>query len=459
MLEKAKRNFWQIWNMNFGFFGIQFSFGLQQSNMSAIYKYLGADEASLPMLWLAGPITGLILQPIIGAISDGTWSPKFGRRKPFFLIGALVSSVVLIAMPFSSSIFMAASLLWILDAANNIAMEPYRAFVADKLSKEQHSIGFLMQSFFTGLGSTLSNFTPAILVSFGFLAITDKMSNGIPTFTYWAFFIGSFAAIVSILVTVLTTKEYPPTNKELAEMQIEKQKGNIVYRVFNDIATAFREMPLTMKQLIPVKFFTWYAMFCYWQSITGTLASSIFHTSDAKSEAYSKAQLLTGNLNGTYNIICFMVAFALVPLAYKIGAKGVHFIALILGGLGLLAIPYLDNHTVLFTIWNPFGGSIVISTIYLYSFGLGIAWASMLAMPYQLLAGSIPKGKIGVYMGIFNMFIVIPMIIQIFTMQYFVFDLLGKNPVNVVRLGGLFLVIGAFFTLFISVKNKNEIVN
>lgn len=459
MLEKAKLNFWQIWNMNFGFFGIQFSFGLQQSNMSAIYKYLGADEASLPMLWLAGPITGLILQPIIGAISDGTWSPKFGRRKPFFLIGALISSVALIAMPFSSSIFMAASLLWILDAANNIAMEPYRAFVADKLPKKQHSIGFLMQSFFTGLGSTLSNFTPAILVSFGFLAITDKMSNGIPTFTYWAFFIGSFAAIVSILVTVLTTKEYPPTETELAEMQIEKQKGNIVFRVFNDIATAFREMPLTMKQLIPVKFFTWYAMFCYWQSITGTLASSIFHTSDAKSEAYSKAQLLTGNLNGTYNIICFMVAFALVPLAYKIGAKGVHFIALILGGLGLLAIPYLDNHTVLFTIWNPFGASIVISTIYLYSFGLGIAWASMLAMPYQLLAGSIPKGKIGVYMGIFNMFIVIPMIIQIFTMQYFVFDLLGKNPVNVVRLGGLFLVIGAFFTLFISVKNKNEIVN
>ena len=458
MYKKAKLNFWQIWNMNFGFFGIQFSFGLQQSNMSAIYKYLGANEASLPMLWLAGPVTGLILQPIIGAISDGTWSPRFGRRKPFFLIGAIVSSIALIAMPFSKTIFMAASLLWILDAANNIAMEPYRAFVADKLPPEQHSIGFLMQSFFTGLGSTLSNFTPAILVSFGFLAITDKMSNGIPTYTYWAFFIGSFAAIISILVTVLTTKEYPPTDNELTVMQLEKSKGNIFYRVFINILNAFREMPLTMKQLIPVKFFTWYGMFCYWQYITGALAESVFGTSDASSSGYAQAQLLTGNLNGTYNIICFMVAFALIPLALKIGAKGVHFAALMLGGLGLVALPYLSNSVVLFSIVNPFGTSISISTIYIYSFGLGIAWASMLAMPYQLLAGSIPKGKIGVYMGIFNMFIVIPMIIQIFTMEYFVYDLLGSNPVNVVRLGGLFLMLGGFFTLFISVKNKNQMV-
>lgn len=458
-IHKVRLNFWQIWNMNFGFFGIQFSFGLQQSNMSAIYKYLGADEASLPMLWLAGPITGLVIQPIIGAISDGTWSPKFGRRKPFFLIGALISSVALIAMPFSNTIFMAASLLWILDAANNIAMEPYRAFVADKLPSKQLSIGFLMQSFFTGLGSTLSNFTPAILVSFGFLAITDKMENGIPTYTYWAFFIGSFAAIVSILVTILSTKEFPPTEEELAIMTLEKTKGTILFRLFNDIKSAFVEMPLTMKQLIPVKFFTWYAMFCYWQYITGALSISVFNTSDANTSGYAEAQLLTGNLNGTYNIICFIVAFALLPLAYKIGAKGVHFIALSLGGIGLLSIPFLSNETTLFMMWNPFGNPIKISTIYLFSFGLGIAWASMLAMPYQLLAGSIPKGKIGVYMGIFNMFIVIPMIIQIVTMQYFVFDLLGKNPINVIRLAGIFLILGGLFTLFISIKNKNEVVD
>ena len=323
MIQKTKMNFWQIWNMNFGFFGIQFSFGLQQSNMSAIYKYLGADEASLPMLWLAGPVTGLLVQPIIGAVSDGTWSPKFGRRKPFFLIGALIASLALVLMPFSTTIFMAASLLWILDAANNIAMEPYRAFVADRLPKEQHSIGFLMQSFFTGLGITLANFTPAILVSLGILAITDKFENGIPTYTYWAFFIGAFASVATILLTVFTTKEIPPTAQEF-ELLIEKKKVPVVKRTFTEIKEAFVNMPLTMKQLIPVKFFTWYAMFCYLQYITSTLSISLYNTTEQSSEGFSKAQLLTGSLNGTYNIICFVVAFALVPLALKI-AKGSFF--------------------------------------------------------------------------------------------------------------------------------------
>jgi maltose/moltooligosaccharide transporter len=453
MFKKAKLNFWQIWNMNFGFFGIQFSFGLQQSNMSAIYKYLGAEEASLPMLWLAGPITGLIIQPIVGAISDGTWSPKFGRRKPFFLIGALISSAALLTMPFSNTLFMAASLLWILDAANNLAMEPYRAFVADKLDQKQQSLGFLMQSFFTGLGITLANFTPAILVSLGILAITDKLSNGIPTYTYWAFFIGAFASITSVLLSVITTKEYPPTAEELAVIA-EKKKHNIFKTVWTDIVEAFRTMPLTMKQLIPVKFFTWYAMFCYWQYITSTLSLTIFNTTDQASEGFSKAQLLTGSLNGTYNIVCFMVAFLLVPLALKIGAKGVHFFALLLGGIGLLCIPFLNNIDVLLTMHNPFGENVAVTTIFLYSFGLGISWASMMAMPYQLLAGSIPKDKTGVYMGIFNMFIVIPMAIQVITMQYFVYDLLGKNPVNVIKLAGVFLIIGAVLTLFITVKNR-----
>jgi len=456
MFKKTKLNFWQIWNMNFGFFGIQFSFGLQQSNMSAIYKYLGADEASLPMLWLAGPITGLIIQPIVGAISDGTWSPKWGRRKPFFLIGALLSSVALLLMPFSNTLFMAASLLWILDAANNLAMEPYRAFVADKLDDKQQSLGFLMQSFFTGLGITLANFTPAILVSLGILAISDKLANGIPTYTYWAFFIGAIASITSVLISIITTKEYPPTTEELAGIA-EKKKRTIFQTVWTDIVVAFRTMPLTMKQLVPVKFFTWYAMFCYWQYITSTLSISIFNTTDQASEGFSKAQLLTGSLNGTYNIICFMVAFLLVPLALKIGAKGVHFFALLLGGIGLLSIPFLNNVDLLFVMYNPFGENIEVTTIFLYSFGLGISWASMMAMPYQLLAGSIPKDKTGVYMGIFNMFIVIPMAIQVLTMQYFVYDLLGKNPVNVIRLAGFFLLIGAFLTLFITVKNSNKL--
>lgn len=450
-MKKAKLNFWQIWNMNFGFFGIQFSFGLQQSNMSAIYKYLGADEASLPMLWLAGPITGLLIQPIVGAISDGTWSPKFGRRKPFFLIGALISSLALLLMPFSTTIFMAASLLWILDAANNLAMEPYRAFVADKLDEKQQSLGFLMQSFFTGLGITLANFTPAILVSIGILALSDKMENGIPTYTYWAFFIGAAASVLSVLISVLTTKEYPPTPEELEVIQLKK-KEPLFKTVGLDIVEAFKTMPPTMKQLIPVKFFTWYAMFCYWQYITSTLSISLFDTTDQASEGFSKAQLLTGSLNGTYNIICFIVAFMMVPLALKIGAKGVHMMALLIGGIGLLSIPFLNDTDILFHLYNPFGETIQVTTIFLYSFGLGIAWASMMAMPYQLLASSIPKEKTGIYMGIFNMFIVIPMGIQVVTMQYFVYGLLGNNPVNVINLAGVFLIIGAVLTMFIKIK-------
>ncbi|MFK7758290.1 MAG: MFS transporter, partial [Flavobacteriales bacterium] len=234
-MQKRKLSFWQIWNMNFGFFGIQFSFGLQQTNMSSIYGYLGADESELPMLWLAGPITGLIIQPIIGAMSDGTWSPKFGRRKPYFLVGALLASAALILMPYSQTIWMAASLLWILDAGNNIAMEPYRAFVADKLNKDQLSVGFLMQSFFTGLGSTLANFTPAILITLGFLTYGDKMDNGIPVYVYWAFFIGAFASIATILYSVFTTSEYPPTKEELEELKQVKSEGTIISRTWKDI--------------------------------------------------------------------------------------------------------------------------------------------------------------------------------------------------------------------------------
>ena len=447
-MQKKTLSFGQILTMNFGFFGVQFSFGLQQSNMSAIYKYLGANEAELPMLWLAGPVTGLLVQPIIGAISDGTWSPKFGRRKPFFLIGAVIASLALIAMPFSSTIWMAASLLWILDAANNIALEPYRAFISDKLPEKQYSLGFLMQSFFTGLGTTLANFTPAILVTLGVLAMSDKMDNGIPVATYWAFGIGAFASTATILITVLTTSEYPPTEEELAKIEAEKAKGNTFSRTLKEIKEAFVEMPKTMKQLIPVMFFPWYAMFCYWQYLTSALSLSLYDTLDQNSEFFGQAQLLTGNLNGTYNIICFSIAFLLIPIARKLGAKQLHFVSLALGGIGLLIMPLLNDTSILFTL--PFGNGIAVTQIYLFSFGLGITWASMMAMPYQMLAAAIPSDKTGVYMGIFNMFIVIPMIIQIFSMQYFVYDLLDQNPVNVIRLAGSFLIIGGIFSLFVT---------
>ena len=447
-MQKKYLNFWQIMTMNFGFFGVQFSFGLQQSNMSAIYKYLGAEESELPLLWLAGPVTGLLVQPIIGAISDGTWSPKFGRRKPFFLIGAVIASLALIAMPYSSSIWMAAGLLWILDAANNIALEPYRAFISDKLPEKQYSFGFLVQSFFTGLGTTLANFTPAILVSFGILALTDKMDNGIPVSTYWAFAIGAAASIITILITVFTTSEYPPTPEELNAIENSKKGENLVVKIIMDIGVAIKEMPLAMKQLIPVMFFPWYAMFCYWQYLTSALSLSLYGTLDQSTSYFNQAQLLTGNLNGTYNIICFTIAFAMIPIAKRLGAQKLHFISLLIGGIGLLSMPFLNDVDVLFTI--PFGSGLEVSQIYLFSFGLGITWASMMAMPYQILASSIPNGKTGIYMGIFNIFIVVPMIIQIFSVQYFVYDLLGQNPINIIRLAGSFLIIGGIFSLFVS---------
>ena len=456
-MNKKTLSFWQILTMNFGFFGVQFSFGLQQSNMSAIYKYLGAEEAELPLLWLAGPVTGLVVQPIVGAISDGTWSPRFGRRKPFFLIGAIIASLALIVMPYSSSIWMAASLLWILDAANNIALEPYRAFISDKLPKKQYSLGFLMQSFFTGFGTTLANFTPAILVSFGILALTDKMENGIPVSTYWAFGVGAVASIVTILISVLTTKEYPPTDVELKKIKQDKAKGDLINRTLLEIFESLKEMPKTMRQLIPVMFFPWYAMFCYWQYITSALSLSLYDTLDQSTPFFNQAQLLTGNLNGTYNVICFLTAFAMIPIARYLGAKRLHFVSLLFGGIALLIMPYLSDKALLFSLPNPFGaGEIMISQIYLFSFGLGITWASMMAMPYQMLAASIPSQKTGVYMGIFNMFIVVPMIIQIFSVQYFMYDLLGNNPINIIRLAGVFFIIGGVFSLFVTEKENEE---
>ena len=454
MKSKKSLNFFQIMTMNFGFFGVQFSFGLQQSNLSAIYKYLGANESELPMLWLAGPVTGLIVQPIIGAISDNTWSPTFGRRKPFFLIGAIIASIALILMPYSNSLWMAASLLWILDAANNIALEPYRAFISDKLPEKQYSLGFLMQSFFTGLGTTMANFTPVILVSFGFLALSDKMENGIPLTTLWAFLIGAIASTLTILITVFTTSEYPPTEEEIIQIKKSKKVG-ILSNTIKGIVDAFKEMPSTMKQLFPVMFFPWYAMFCYWQYLTSALSLSLFDTLDQSSIFFNKAQLLTGNINGTYNIICFSIAFLLLPFAKKFGPKKLHFFSLCFGGIGLMSLPLLSDDSVLFSI--PINDGIIISNVYLISFSLGITWASMMSMPYQILANSIPSNKTGIYMGIFNMFIVVPMIIQIFSMQFFVYDLLGKNPISVVQLAGIFLIIGGIFSLLIKNSDKSKI--
>jgi len=421
-------SFWQIVNMNFGFFGIQYSFGLQQSNMSPIYKYLGADEASLPLLWLAGPMTGLIVQPIVGATSDRTLSPR-GRRTPYFLVGAVLCSLALLAMPFSRTLWMAAGLLWILDAANNITMEPYRAFVSDRLDDAQHSLGFLTQSAFTGLGQTLSYLTPSLLVVIGMSR--DAMNDrGIPVITEIAFIIGAVFSIGSILLTVRTTPELPLSETERARMAaLPRGLG----AALSEVAEAFRDMPTTMKQLAVMKLFQWYAMFCYWQYIVLSLSVTLFGSSDANTAGFREAGLINGQIGGFYNFIAFLAAFAMVPFTRRLGPKVVHAICLSLAGLAMLSIPMITDRALLFV---PM-------------FGIGLAWASIMGNPYVMLAGSIPQERVGVYMGIFNMFIVIPMMIQIFTLPLYYQALLGGNPENVIRLAGGLMICAAIAVLFV----------
>jgi maltose/moltooligosaccharide transporter len=425
---RARLTFGQIVNMNIGFFGIQYSFGLQQGNMSPIYRYLGADEASLPLLWLAGPMTGLLVQPIIGAMSDRTLSPR-GRRTPYFLVGAVLCSLALFAMPFSAALWMAAGLLWVLDAANNVTMEPYRAFVSDRLDESQHSIGFLTQSAFTGLGQTLSYLTPSILVVLGMNrdAVTGR---GIPYITMGAFIIGAIFSISSILWTVRTTPELPMSTEEIARIRALPRGFGAA---LSEVAEAMREMPSTMKQLAVMKLFQWYAMFCYWQYIVLSLAATLFQTHDASSAGFREAGLVNGQIGGFYNFVAFIGAFAMVPFTRRFGPKVMHAICLTLAGLAMLWIPSIANRTLLFV---PM-------------VGVGLAWASIMGNPYVMLAGSIPQERVGVYMGIFNMFIVIPMMIQIFTLPLYYNSLLGGNPANVVRLAGALLLCAAVAVLFV----------
>lgn len=435
-MSRPHLSFWQIVNMNFGFFGIQYSFGLQQSNMSPIYKYLGADEASLPLLWLAGPMTGLIVQPIVGAMSDRTLSPR-GRRTPYFLVGAVLCSLALLAMPFSRALWMAAGLLWILDAANNITMEPYRAFVSDRLDSAQHSLGFLTQSAFTGLGQTLSYLTPSLLV-LGLGMSRDAVNDrGIPHITMIAFVIGAVFSIGSILVTVKSTPELPLSPEERARIEALPRGFGAALA---EVAEAFREMPTTMKQLAVMKLFQWYAMFCYWQYIVLSLSVTLFGSSDASTAGFREAGLINGQIGGFYNFVAFVAAFALVPFTRRFGPKVMHAFCLTMAGIAMIAIPLIHDRLLLF---HPM-------------LGVGLAWASIMGNPYVMLAGSIPQERVGVYMGIFNMFIVIPMMIQIFTLPLYYDSLLGGNPENVIRLAGALMVCAAFAVLFVKLAPPGE---
>jgi maltose/moltooligosaccharide transporter len=426
--HKPHLTFWQILNMNVGFFGIQFSFGLQQSNMSPIYKYLGADEGSLPLLWLAGPVTGLVIQPIIGAMSDRTVS-RWGRRTPYFLIGALLCSLGLLAMPFSPALWFAAGLLWILDAANNVTMEPYRAYVNDRLDKRQHPMGFLTQSAFTGLAQTLAYLAPSLLVWLGMNKDTVN-AHHIPQITIVAFLIGALFSITTVWWSVHTTPELPLSETELADMRAQPTGWRAT---LTEIMAAVREMPPTMRQLWWMKLFQWYGMLCYWIYIVPALASSMYGTTDASSQGFRDAGLLNGQIGGFYNFIAFIAAFAMVPFTRRFGPKAVHAVCLSLAGLGMWWLPSIQDKALLFV---PM-------------VGVGLAWASIMANPYILLTDSIPPQRAGVYMGIFNMFIVLPMIIQMLTLPLYYDSLLGGHPAHVIRLAGALLLCAAVAVCFV----------
>ena len=427
MQNKPKLSFWQIWNMSFGFMGIQIGFGLQQANMSPIYKYLGAEESSLPYLWLAGPVTGLLIQPIIGAMSDRTWN-RLGRRRPYFLVGAIVASICLVLMPFSPAVWIAASLLWMLDFSINTSMEPFRAFVGDKLPEEQRTTGFVMQSFFIGIGQTLANAAPFILATLG---VVGTMASGIPHATLYSFIIGAVFFLGAVLWTVFTTEEYPPEDME--EFRRKKSEGNVVGGIVTEIWEALKDMPTTMKQLAVVQFFTWFALPCMWQFYGLTVARHVYLAPDEKSPLFAAGTEWGGLSFAVYNVVCFLIAFLIPVIANATSRKITHFICLALGGLGLLSTYFAHDK---YFLWIGMAG-------------VGIAWASILSMPYVILAGSIKPSRMGVYMGVFNLFIVLPQIVMSLIIPQIYDNILGKDPLYVVMLGGIVMLIAAISVLIV----------
>ena len=427
-MDKPHLSFWQIWNMSFGFFGIQFGWGLQMANMSAIYQYLGAKEDQIAWLWIAAPLTGLIVQPIVGYTSDRTWS-RLGRRRPYFLVGAILSSLALVAMPNSSALWMAAGLLWILDASINITMEPFRAFVGDMLPKEQRKVGFAMQSLLIGLGAVLSSALPYMLTNW--FGVQSEAGATIPATVRFAFYVGSGVFIIAVLYTIMTTPEYPPDDLEaFRRMKAESAGlGNAFREIFRGIAT----MPKPMRQLAVVQFFTWFALFCMWIYFVPAVATKVFGGAPDSPE-YQKGNEWGGVCFSVYNGTAFLFAFVLLALVRKFSARSIHRVCLIAGGTGLvLAVLFPQQHLLLFSMLL-----------------VGIAWASILSMPYAMLSNAIPPAKMGFYMGVFNFFIVLPQILASAGLGSLMKSVLGGNPMNAVLLGGCSMILAGLAVSIVS---------
>lgn len=467
MAFKPKLSFWQIWNMNLGFFGIQFSFGLQQTAVNPIFSFLGADHSELPLLNLAGPVTGLVIQPIVGAISDKTWIPGWGRRKPFFMIGAVIASLCLFWFPYSPGLWFAVGLLWILDVGNNTAFEPYRAFVGDKLPDEQLTFGFQMQSLFVGAGITLANFSIFLFQDWfadpgtgaAFCDAGAESVTGIPKWVYYSFFLGAVAFVGTTLWSVVKTPEIPPSEEEIKELKKQKSRSFLakVAEPFVEIGGAIGSMPKLLKNLSVVYLFQWYALFIYWQFVTPMLRKNLFGISNEDIARFEeikescnggaavspddlafaenmqqlseKSLAQTGLMNGTYNLVTMIVALALVPFVARFGNKLVYVSSLFLTGIAMLALPFIQEE---FMLLFP----MVL---------LGIGWATMMGIPYSMVSKVIPHERRGVYMGIVNMMIVIPMLIQTLSFGPIIKYILDDNPVNAILFAGFSFIIAGLF--------------
>lgn len=422
--SRPKLSIAQILQMNLGFLGLQFSFGLQQANMSPIWGYLGAEEKNFAWLGIAGPLTGLIVQPIIGTLSDRT-SSRWGRRTPYFLVGALMCALGLFLMPLAASVLMAFSLLFLLDVGNNVTMEPYRAYVNDRLEADQRGFGFLSQSAFTGLAQCLAYLSPTLLVTLFGLSRDATQGGGIPTFTLVSFWIGSVLSLGTILWSITRVPEIKLPDAQRARLAaLPKNPAATLAEIFS----AIRNMPKAMRGMAWMSLFQWYAMSGYWGYVTNSISRSVYGTADASTAAYREAVLTNGQVGAFFNLIAFLAALSMAPLAKRLGAGRLHAFCLTLSGIAMLAIPLIGVKELLFVA----------------AIGIGLGWGSIMGNPYIILADTIPPERTGVYMGIFNMFICVPMLIFAGTMSFAYEPLLGGDARNVLRVSGICMLLAAF---------------
>lgn len=435
-IENPKLSLIQIINMSIGFFGIQFGWDLQRANMGRIYEGLGANADQVPLLFLAAPLTGLLIQPIIGYMSDRTWHPKWGRRRPYFMVGAIISSIALIFMPNSSSLWMAAGLLWVLDVFGNVSMEPFRAFVTDKLPDSQVNRGFIMQSMMIGLGGSIASALPWLMNNV--FHLTNTASQGsIPENVKYSFYIGAFFFLGAVLWTVLTTKEYPPSAEEL---EIQKKEGKKGFSGgAKEIFDALKNMPKRMQIVSLVQFFTWPGLFLMWFYYTTAVAVNVFGGKNASDPIYASGADFGSLTLAYYSVITFLFALVLPTIADKLGRKTTHALCLLCGALGLISVAWVTDK----------------NTLYVCMTGVGIAWASILSMPYAMLSGSLPKNKIGIYMGIFNFFIVLPEIMASLGFGWLMRNVLNNDRLLAVQLGGGLMILAALICYFFIRETKN----